>query len=715
MLGLLVSWWLSAFCRFRWIEGRPSRTGRETVWWLENAGLLELAGLIGELSGTGCPCRVLVHAPVAPVWRARWGARLLGAVCVGSANEMAERTVDAHRRGFQVIWVHRGLSPEERVSAARRARATVIPLEILRTDRVGLGRPQPPLEDWTPAVACHLHAGTPIPPAALDQDALAEEILTLRNRALEHLPILDCHLATLVVRNLRRRFFHTIITDAYADNRSLRGGLLLAMAWLLADWIRQQVPGPRVGVVLPPGLGATLANLACLLADKTPVNLNFTMGRAANERAIAAAGLTHAFTAEAFVAKAGDFPWPNTRLDLPRLLAGFSRSAILLRALRVLLLPAGCILRDLGIPEHGGTREAGLLFTSGSSGDPKGVPLSHRNLIANILQVGAILPPRTVPSLLGCLPLFHSFGFTVTLWWPLAGGPRVVTYISPLDSAKIASIVAGHAIALLITTPTFLRSLLRKAGPGQLDSLVLVVTGAEKLPTPLLQEFESRTGIPVCEGYGMTEASPVISTNLTDRVVEAAGGRTPGRTVGSVGRPLYGIAVRVSHPETGEALPLSSTGMLEFRGANVFAGYLGDPVRNAQVLRDGWYVSGDVGHLDGDGFLYIDGRLSRFSKIAGEMVPHGTVETHLLEILRGGGEVSLAVVGIRDAQKGEALVVLANQDIDPEVVRKGMAARGLPNLWIPKHYLRVDAVPTLASGKLDLRGCQAAAEALLHT
>jgi acyl-[acyl-carrier-protein]-phospholipid O-acyltransferase / long-chain-fatty-acid--[acyl-carrier-protein] ligase len=712
MIRFLFRLWGTLFWRFRWMDSAAPDTVRDPLWVTGKCGLAEVWGLV---RGQPAQWRILIHGEEEPGWRAWVAARGLGAILVSKTRELAERTADAHRRGLPVLLVHDGLPIETLVEVARLARATVLPVEVLRTDCIRLGRPHALLEEWVSCGSFHIHQAPPIEPAGLGIDLLAQTVMELQARALEAHPALEGHLARLIVRNLRGRFFQPVFTDAFQNGRSLRGGMLLGVAWELAEWIKRNISGPRVGIVLPPGLGATIANLACLLADKTPVNLNFTMGRAANAKAIAAAGLTQTITADAFVAKVGDFPWTPERFDLAKLLKNLGKFSILARAFRALVYPTDRILHELGIPAKGGNREAGLLFTSGSSGDPKGVPLSHRNIIANILQVEAILPAAKIKSLLGCLPIFHSFGFTVTLWWPLAGGPRVVTYVSPLDSAKIASIIGEYDISLLITTPTFLRALLRKAKPEQFASLALVVTGAEKLPTPLLEEFESKTGVPVCEGYGMTEACPVISTNLTDEVVEAAGGRLPGRTVGSVGRPLYGIAVRVCHPETGEYLPISHTGLLWFRGANVFRGYLDDPAKSELVLRDGWYSSGDVGHVDAKGFLFIDGRMSRFSKIGGEMVPHGTVEMHLFDILResqgSGAEIGLAVVGTRDPQKGEALVVLVNGEVDPEVIRKGMAARGLPNLWIPKQFVRVEAVPTLASGKLDLRKCQELAEA----
>lgn len=652
------------------------------------------------------PDRILFASRL-PAGAARAAAAQLGRpVQRTDADAAAVKAVLAE--GALPCLVHDGPFPESWAALARAAGVPWMALAVVDGEalhfRAPNDDPQRPVLGFSPAIA----------PERVEVGTLLDAHLRAGVAAAGGHPALERHLGDLVVRSLKARLFEPVVVDAFQNDRALKGGPLLAAGWALADWLRREVPEPRVGIVLPPGLGATLANLACLLAGKCPVNLNFTAGAEATRKATAAAGLRAVLTADAFTAKLPEFPWPERRFDLPTVLKQIGRAAVLFRLLRVLLTPAGCLVRAIGVPERGGEAEAGLLFTSGSSGDPKGVVLSHRNLIGNILQVAAILPTTRIRSLLACLPIFHSFGFTVTLWWPLAGGPRAVTYVSPLDAAKLAAVIQRHALSLCITTPTFLRALIRKAAPEQLRSLALVVTGAEKLPTPLLEEFEARFGVPVCEGYGMTEASPVISTNLTDDLIRDVEGCVPGRVIGSVGRPLPGVAVRVSDPETGAELPLTQTGMLHFRGPNVFAGYLNDPARSAEVLKEGWYCSGDIGRMGPDGFLRIEGRLSRFSKVAGEMVPHGTVESALLEALRGKveGEFGLAVVGTRDAQKGEALAVLATVPIDADAVRRDLAAKGLPNLWIPKVYHRVDAVPTLASGKLDLRKCQELAERL---
>jgi acyl-[acyl-carrier-protein]-phospholipid O-acyltransferase/long-chain-fatty-acid--[acyl-carrier-protein] ligase len=406
-----------------------------------------------------------------------------------------------------------------------------------------------------------------------------------------------------------------------------------------------------------------------------------------------------------------DFPWPGTPLDLAELMKSFPPKKLKRWGLLALVTPSGLLRRWIGLPRWGDDAEAALLFTSGSSGDPKGVVLTHRNILSNTAQCAAVLGRIDIQALLGSLPVFHSFGFTVTLWWPLLGGPRVVTYPSPLDTVKLAETIQRHRLELLITTPTFLRSFLRKAKPEQLRPLKLVVTGAEKLPLDLTEEFEKRFGIKICEGYGMTEASPVVSVNLPD---EPPSRMSPegvlARRVGSVGRMVPGLSARIRDPETGEDLSLFASGMLWLKGANVFTGYLEDTQRTAEVIHDGWYKTGDIGRLDEDGFLYIEGRLSRFSKIAGEMVPHLTVEQRIMESLDRPDEAHdapvLAVVGVSDAKRGESLVALTTLELDHGALRKRLAAAGVPNLWIPKVFRRVAAIPLLASGKLDLRACE---------
>jgi acyl-[acyl-carrier-protein]-phospholipid O-acyltransferase/long-chain-fatty-acid--[acyl-carrier-protein] ligase len=266
---------------------------------------------------------------------------------------------------------------------------------------------------------------------------------------------------------------------------------------------------------------------------------------------------------------------------------------------------------------------------------------------------------------------------------------------------------------LLLAAPTFLRGYLRKAEPEQLRSLRLIIVGAEKLPQELAKLFENKFGKHVFEGYGLTETSPVVSVNLPEpKPCKPGGAVQPSSRPGSVGKMAPGIAAEIRDPETDARLSLHETGMLWLRGPNIFEGYLNEPQRTAEVLRGGWFKTGDIGRFDEDGFLYIEGRLSRFSKIGGEMVPHEALEQKILSAfgLTGQAERLIAIVGVADETKGEAIVLLTATNIDPADLREKLRAAGVPNLWIPKRICRIESVPVLASGKLDLTRCKWVAE-----
>jgi acyl-[acyl-carrier-protein]-phospholipid O-acyltransferase/long-chain-fatty-acid--[acyl-carrier-protein] ligase len=363
----------------------------------------------------------------------------------------------------------------------------------------------------------------------------------------------------------------------------------------------------------------------------------------------------------------------------------------------------------LGLPRKGDRNEAVLLFTSGSSGKPKGVVLSHRNILGNVSQFSTMLDARKDDLILASLPFFHSFGCTVTLWYPLIEGVRVLTFPSPLEAGKLATLIDKYKATLILAAPTFLRGYLRKAKPEQLRSVRLVITGAEKLPLDLAEAFEKRLGKHVFEGYGLTETSPVVSVNLPEPEAKKRDASVqPSSRVGSTGKMAPGIAAEVHDPQTDRKLSLHESGMLWFRGPNIFEGYLNDPKRTAEVLEDGWLKSGDLGRFDEDGFLYIEGRLSRFSKIGGEMVPHEAIEDQIRNLLGISGESErvIAVVGVPDKAKGEEIILLSAVDIDLQKLRAQLNDAGVPNLWVPKSIRRIDAIPVLASGKLNLVRCK---------
>lgn len=552
--------------------------------------------------------------------------------------------------------------------------------------------------------------GTPIPLEQATPAHARKVLLDLGAEAFDERPVLRRHLGRECVRSLVKHPGRLAIVDRTAERKPVKAGQLVAAAAALSRHIRRTIPEKRVGIVLPPGAGAFIANLAVLCAGKIPVNLNFTAGRTALEASMKIAGVVTVLSADAVRQKVPNFPWPERTLDLRAVIAEMGgKKAILPWLVLAWILPNQWFASLLGLPKVGDREEAGLLFTSGSSGEPKGVALSHRNILANCTQISSLSILPEDASMVGCLPLFHSMGFTVTLWYVLIRGCRVVTVPSPLDTRRIIEAIRDEGATVLLGAPTFIRPILRKAQPGELRSLELVVTGAEKLPDDLYREFLERFHIEIMQGYGLTETTPASNINQPHPPITTATAEPQiGKRTGSTGRLLPGMTVRIVHPETGEEVPTGDQGIVWFKGANVFSGYLDDPNKTQAAFRNGWFVTGDLGRLDDEGFLFIEGRISRFSKIGAEMVPHGTVEQKIAETF-GWDEnegYSVVVMGVPDTAKGEALVVLTTRDVTSDEIREKLLAAGLPALWIPKRIFKVDHIPVLGTGKLDLKGCR---------
>ncbi len=549
--------------------------------------------------------------------------------------------------------------------------------------------------------------GEPIAAEDADIATVRQRFLELGEFCYQQREFLRGHLGEACLRGLKRNARRVAVVDGM-DHRTMTGGTLLAAGIALSRYVKRECPRHRVAIVLPPGIAGLIANLAVLLAGKVPVNLNFTAGRAAIEASCENAELRHCITARPVEKKLEDFPWPQHVAHLDEVLPRLKREIIAWRIV-VTLVPAFLLARLLGIPRGGDREESFLLFTSGSSGAPKGVALTHRNLLGNVRQFAEMLNLDRTDAVLGSLPFFHSFGATVTILFPLINGVRLITYPNPFDVAKQAALIARYTITLVVTTPTFLRTYLRRVEPKQLASIKLLVTGAEKLPPDLANAFHEKFGIKVLQGYGLTETSPVACVNLPEPHPARPGDAVqPSCRDGSCGKLAPGIAAQIRDPDTDATLSLHETGMLWLRGPNIFEGYLNDPQRSAEVIREGWFKTGDLARFDEDGFLFIEGRLSRFSKIGGEMVPHETVESRIVEALNlaNEGERTCAIMGVPDEAKGEALVLLTTREIDGGDLRKMLNDAGVPNLWVPKTIRKIEAIPVLASGKLDLQKCK---------
>jgi acyl-[acyl-carrier-protein]-phospholipid O-acyltransferase/long-chain-fatty-acid--[acyl-carrier-protein] ligase len=392
--------------------------------------------------------------------------------------------------------------------------------------------------------------------------------------------------------------------------------------------------------------------------------------------------------------------------------ASFSRAEKILCLLAARLLPRFILRRWLLARDMQLDSLATLIFSSGSTGVPKGVMLSHRNIVSNIEGVQQALHVDRHDCLLGVLPFFHSFGYTIALWLPAVSGFGVVYHTNPLESRKVGELCRKYGVTLLIATPTFAWEYVRRCPPESFASLRLAIVGAEKMKPELAQAFKDKFGKDLCEGYGATELSPVVSVGTPGYV--GLPGPQVGSKPGSVGHPIPGLAARIVDPGTFEDLGPDKEGMLLIKGASVMMGYLGEPEKTQQTIRDGWYVTGDIARMDQDGFITITDRLTRFSKIAGEMVPHLQVEDALQKAL-GTAEPKLVVTSLPDTQKGERLVVLHTPleiSLDELLVR--LRNSSLPKLWLPRkeNFFRIDSLPFLGSGKLDLKQVKETAKQL---
>jgi acyl-[acyl-carrier-protein]-phospholipid O-acyltransferase/long-chain-fatty-acid--[acyl-carrier-protein] ligase len=521
---------------------------------------------------------------------------------------------------------------------------------------------------------------------------MREKVLELGNRA----AMLRAGRNTLpqrLVAVARRNWSRRAVADS--TGRDLTFGRLLAGAALVRRWLERQRPDEAViGILLPSTVAGAVVNIGVTLAGRTVANLNFTTGEQSMAAAIGRCGLATIITSRAFLAKLKLAETPQMVFVEDLMQMGRMEK---LRALLTARLAPARVVAGKARPQD----TAAIIFSSGSTGDPKGVMLTHANLLANIDSVSQLFDMGTADCMLGALPFFHSFGFTYTLWFPLLQGACSVFHPNPMDGKIIGDMAARYQATFFISTPTFCLNYLRHCTRQQFASLRYLLVGAEKMRPKLAEAFTEKFGITPLEGYGCTEMGPVVAVNRPD--VVSARPHQLANCQGSVGRPIPGVVARIVHPETMAELPLGETGLLLVTGPSRMTGYVGDPEKTAAALREGFYNTGDIARLDEDGFLHIVDRLARMSKIGGEMVPHLKVEEALAAAVH---HTPCIVVGVPDEQRGERLVALYTaQDVTPAQLYERLAADGLPPLWIPKreNFYQVDAIPALGTGKADLR------------
>ena len=522
-------------------------------------------------------------------------------------------------------------------------------------------------------------------------------------------------LHTRFVRHVKKNMTGSLIMECEAGKwKRPNNFLLLWKISLLSRYIRKNIleDGEEyLGIMLPNSIESAMAMLAIQLCDRTPAVLNYTASAEAMEIAIKKAGLRHILTSRKFVEKLNIRLMPQMVFieDINRNPASWvSRIRYFIS---LLVLPANEIVRQMAPGSWNDVEKVGtVIFSSGSTGIPKGIMLTHHNIISDVLSISNSLSWKKSDSVVGNLPLFHSFGMAVCFWMPIVTGTKTVLIPSALDAASVGEAMRKEKLTVLCATPGFLQIYMRRCVPEDFKSLRIVITGAEKLRPDVAEKFRNMTGIVITEGYGCTELSPVVSINLSDSVSKLGSHVV---VPGSIGPPLIGICAKVVDPSTFELLPEDSDGLLIVTGPTVMKGYLGEPEKTKEVIRDNWYVTGDIARMSRNGFITLTGRLSRFSKIAGEMVPHELVEREINNLVKPDDRI-IAVCGGSDPEKGERLIVFYSDRklIAPESIIKNLRNNGIPNLWIPKleNFVYTETIPALGSGKLDLAALQALAD-----
>ncbi|NUM55576.1 MAG: MFS transporter [Candidatus Hydrogenedentes bacterium] len=516
---------------------------------------------------------------------------------------------------------------------------------------------------------------------------------------------------------LHRAFIRTVrahpFAMALADGRTPKLSFFMAYVGAIALGRKlKNILGPEemTGILLPQSVGGAVTNIALQIMGKVAVNLNYT---ASNESVASAArqcGIRHVLTASEFLQRV-PIAVPGETVLLDDVKKTITPRDKLIAVFLAVFCSMRFVERALGSPK-GRTEDdlCTVIFSSGSEGEPKGVMLTHKNVLTNCEAVAQVFPHETGDGFMGILPFFHSFGFMGTLWMPLWRGFFAVYHPNPLEPKIIGQLIYRYRPRFLIATPTFLQGFIRRCLPEELSSLDYVVTGAEKLPQRVREAFLAKFGVEPLEGYGTTECAPAVSVSVPD--FRAPGFYQVGTKHGSIGQALPGISVKIVDPDTEERLPHGEPGLLLVKGPNIMKGYLGQPEKTASVLKDGWYNTGDIAAIDEEGFIVITDRLARFSKIAGEMVPHTKVEETLHKLL-DMNEQTFAVTSVPDEQKGERLIVLHTlMDGELEVLVDKLKDSELPNLWRPKptSFYRIAEIPVLGTGKMDLKKIKALAK-----
>lgn len=562
----------------------------------------------------------------------------------------------------------------------------------------------------------HLFAGKPF--ASLEETknlkaTIQDLSVQAAEVALKSLPLVHIGFALQALNDPQKSCF----PDNTNPKLNLNYGKALVAASCLGNTLRNELKDETtIGVWLPNSTGSALTNIALATIGKISVNLNYTATAGILEHCLKISGVKTVITAKRFTSKVSWPDFQNIRLlyleDIMKTISPTQKAVTFLAS--KILPPSLFIKTVLKAHQPNPDDTLTIIFSSGSTGNPKGVMLTYKNITANAWSTIKGADVDFTDCLLGALPFFHSFGYTVSLWTPIQLGAAIVYQPDPRQARDIGAACKSYQCTAYLSTATFLRFCLKKSEPDDFKSLRILICGAEKLPLQLAKDFETKFGILPLEGYGCTELSPVVCINKGD--ISIPGATIIGQLAGSIGQIIPGVSIKIVDPDSLACLAPNQEGMVLVTGANVMKGYLNDPDKTASVIKDGWYITGDMGKINLESYVTLTGRLSRFAKIGGEMVPLERLEDELHDLLQSSERVC-AVTCVPDISRGERIMVLFLPHIleefgmDIKAWLKQLSSRGLPNLWIPaeKDFYPVAEMPVLGSGKLDLAKLKAKA------
>ncbi|MBK2026406.1 AMP-binding protein [Francisella philomiragia] len=507
--------------------------------------------------------------------------------------------------------------------------------------------------------------------------------------------------------NAKKNLVLTDTTGVALDGYKFATGAAL-MSKKLQEITKQE---DNVGVCLPTSAGGYLAILALMMSAKAIVNLNYTASEEALRHAINNAAIKTIITSRAFVEKLthkGFFVEEIFSMCkivyLEDIKAKITKAESIKTFLQIKILPVRWLVKKY-LKSTKLDDLAFIIFSSGSEGVPKGIAIKHKNLLANVYQSTNVIECQENDSVAGILPIFHAFGLTISLVSLFQGG-YIACHPDPTDAKGVANLIKKNKTTVLCATPTFLRIYTKNKAVKKEDfeTLRLIITGAEKLSKEVRTMFEDKFDKVINEGYGTTELSPVAAVNRPTK--------SPNK-IGTVGLTVPGGQFKIIHPESHEELPIGVEGMIIYRGVNKMDYYLNDPKKTNEVMIEKggykWYITGDKGKIDGEGYLTVVDRYSRFAKVAGEMVSLGLLEQKVYDTLREKGydshkiDFEVLAVATSDTKRGEIINLLYTlEDLEPTDLKEIVRHSEIENLYKPTNYFKVISIPKLGSGKTDL-------------